>query len=155
MRSTEHEARIRSSFCRVNQCNMPKKTRVPPTRRTRRGQRSGLVTKREAVQEVEVEAEVGELSGNPTKMWPILKADLEGVQSESGVELQQVAVWYAKKRTPEVVPRKRKIIAIQGHAVPPVKWTMRAADDQGSADSAALRQAALPVRRREMRIIRA
>ena len=45
MRSTEHEARIRSSFCKVNQSNMPKKTRVPPTRRTGRGQRSGLVTK--------------------------------------------------------------------------------------------------------------
>ena len=44
MRSTEHKARIRSSFCRVNQSNMPKKTRVPPTRRTGRGQRSGLVT---------------------------------------------------------------------------------------------------------------
>ena len=45
MRSAKHEARIRSSFCRVNQSNMPKKTRVQPTRRTGRGQRSGLVTK--------------------------------------------------------------------------------------------------------------
>ena len=45
MCSTEHEARIRSSFCRVNQSNMPEKTRVPSTRRTERGQISGLVTK--------------------------------------------------------------------------------------------------------------
>ena len=64
-------------------------------------------------------------------MWPILKADLEGVQSESGVELQQVVAWYAKKRTPEVVPRKCKIIAMQGHAVPPREVTHEV-DNEGS-----------------------
>ena len=78
-------------------------------------------------------------------MWPIFKVELEGVESESGAEVQQVAAWYAKKWTPEVVPQKREFITIQGHVVCPVKWTMRAIDDQGSTHAATRRQAALPV----------